>query len=127
MSEKRTPGRILRLAPLAAAAALSLLSQGCGGGLTTVRFQCDGRGVNAGLLLTVDVVRASEDEMQKIRSLGERWFYDSMRDALRDRTRTATFPPDATSCDKFVEVPVTKGKLEKYLVVIADYEHQNPD
>lgn len=120
----------------ALAAVSLLLSASCSSGIpiiapqrtATVSFVCDGP-TNGGLLLTVDVVQASEEQKNRIRELGEKWFYDPMRDGLRDRMQTVTFPtpPDKPRCEKVIEVPVAKKKDEKFIVVIADYKFQNPD
>jgi len=88
-----TPTRFLKAAAVLAAVA-ALFATGCGSGTSTLKFRCD-RDVNGGILLTVDAVRASEAEVERIRALGEKWFYDSLRESLRDRTKTATFSPTA--------------------------------
>jgi len=118
-----TPTRCLKaFAVLAAVAAL--FATGCGSGTSTLKFRCD-RDVNGGILLTVDAVRASEAEVERIRALGEKWFYDSLRESLRDRTKTATFSQGDARCDKEVQIPVRKE--DKFLVLIADYRFQSPD
>ncbi len=117
-----------RLLPLAAPLLVltTLLGTGCSS-IGTVQFRCDPQ-INGGLLLTVDVVRADETQTQQIRQLGEKWFYDPMRESLRDRISTVTFPVEGSAlCERVVEIPVPKEKLVKYLVIIADYKYQNPD
>ncbi len=113
-----------RLSAVLLAASAALLSGGCGSANATVAFRC-GSEINGGTLLTVDVVRASESEVERIRALGEKWFYDPMRESLRDRTRTATFLQNEGKCDKELTVPA--GKDDKFLVVVADYRFQTPD
>jgi len=92
----------------------------------SVRFRCDSP-LNGGLLLTVDVVRATEDQARQIQQLGEKWFYDSMRDTLRERVTTVTFPikDGSGACVRDLKIPM--GSKDKYLVIVADYKFQNPD
>lgn len=114
-----------------AAAALGLtallVAAGCSSS-ADLRFRCD-TPINGGLLLTVDVVRASEEQARLIQSLGERWFYDPSRETLRASggITTVTFPTNDPSgqCVRDVTVPVT-GR-DKYLVIVADYKFQSPD
>ena len=118
------PRRLLLKSAAALAGAVVLFAAGCGTGTSTLKFRCD-RDVNGGTLLTVDVIRATEPEVERIRALGEKWFYDSLRESLRDRTKTATFSQGDAHCDKVLEVPVRKE--DKFLVLIADYRFQSPD
>jgi hypothetical protein len=112
-----------RLLTSAFALASLVLLNACSS-LSSVDFRCDPQ-VNGGLALTIDVVRATEAETQQIRSLGEKWFYDRMREGLRDRLETVTFTADGS---KERTVTVSKvGKDDKYLCVVADYKFQNPD
>jgi hypothetical protein len=92
----------------------------------SVRFRCDSQ-LNGGLLLTVDVVRATEEQARQIQQLGEKWFYDSMRDSLRERVTTVTFPmkDGGGECVRDVKVPM--GSKDKYLMIVADYRFQSPD
>jgi len=105
----------------------ALLAAGCSSS-AELKFRCDNP-INGGLLLTVDVVRASEDQARLIQSLGERWFYDPNRDSLRASggITTVTFPTNDPSgqCTRDVSVPV--GSRDKYLVIVADYKYQSPD
>src|SRR5436190_19139428 len=71
--------------------------------LSTVSFRSDPN-VNGGLALTIDVVRATEAETQQIRSLGEKWFYDRLRDSLRDRLETITFTTEGSK-ERTVTIP----------------------
>jgi hypothetical protein len=111
--------------PVAAALALVFAAVGCASS-SSLHFRCDSA-INGGLLLTVDVVRATEDQARQIEKLGERWFYDPLRESLRDHMTTVTFPTkDATgSCERSLAVKA-QGK-EKYLVIVADYKYQSPD
>jgi predicted component of type VI protein secretion system len=120
--KERSPRRSRRLA--AAAVALAGVV-GCASS-SSLHFRCDNP-INGGLLLTVDVVRATEAQARQIETLGEKWFYDPMRDGLRDHTTTVTFPTKDSSgmCERSVSVKA-EGK-EKYLVIIADYKYQSPD
>jgi hypothetical protein len=105
----------------------ALLAAGCSSS-TQLKFRCDNP-INGGLLLTVDVVRASEEQARLIQSLGERWFYDPNRDSLRSSggITTVTFPTNDPSgqCTRDVTVPV--GSRDKYLVIVEDYKYQSPD
>jgi len=114
--------------PVAAALVLTaLLAAGCSSS-AELKFRCDNP-INGGLLLTVDVVRASEEQARLIQSLGERWFYDPNRETLRSSggITTVTFPTnDPTGqCTRDVTVPV--ASRDKYLVIVADYKYQSPD
>jgi hypothetical protein len=73
----------------------------------------------------VDCVRTTESEVERIRALAEKWFYDPLRESLRDRTRTATFSQGDAQCNK--ELSFTARKEDKYLVIIADYRFQAAD
>ena len=105
----------------------AVLAAGCSSS-AELKFRCDNP-INGGLLLTVDVVRASEEQARLIQSLGERWFYDPNRETLRTSggITTVTFPTnDPTGqCTREVSVPVTSR--DKYLVIVADYKYQSPD
>lgn len=99
---------------------------GCGSTVGKLDFRC-GSNINGGLLLTVDVVRATEEESRRISELGEKWFYEPMRQSVSSRIQTVTFPAaDASGrCDREVSVPFNKG--EKFLVIVADYKYQAAD
>ena len=114
----------LRVAALFFAALAAAPLGGCGSSAATVAFRCTPE-INGGTLLTVDVVRATEPEVERIRALGEKWFYDPLRESLRDRTRTATFSQSEGRCEKELSVPAAKD--DKFLVIIADYRFQSAD
>jgi hypothetical protein len=118
------PDRRLRLALLALVIAGAAFAGGCGSTAATVAFRCAPE-INGGTLLTVDVVRATEPEVERIRALGEKWFYDPLRESLRDRTRTATFSQAEGRCEKELTVPASKD--DKFLVIVADYRFQSAD
>ena len=118
------PDRHLRLAVLALAASGVAFAGGCGSAAAKVAFTCAPE-INGGTLLTVDVVRATEPEVERIRALGEKWFYDPLRESLRDRTRTATFSQAEGRCEKELTIPASKD--DKFLVVLADYRFQTSD
>lgn len=118
------PDRSFRLAVLAFAVAAAAFAGGCGSTAAKVAFTCAPE-INGGTLLTVDVIRATESEVERIRALGEKWFYDPLRESLRDRTRTATFSQSEGRCEKEVTVPATKD--DKFLVIVADYRFQSAD
>ncbi len=125
MKPKTTGAPTLTLSVALLLAATALLG-GCGTSVATLDFRC-GSNINGGLLLTVDVVRATEEEARKIQELGPKWFYEPMRQSVTSRIKTVTFPAaDAsTKCDREVSVPFNKG--EKYLVVVADYKYEAAD
>lgn len=114
---------IRRIAP--ALVPLLLVCAGCGSS-ATLQFRCDSP-INGGLLLTVDVVRASEEQAKQIQLLGEKWFYDPMRDSMRERITTVTFPTQDSSGRCTREVTISPQKKDRYLVVVADYKFQSPD
>lgn len=118
---RRRPGSFLALAVLLAVAGAA----GCASS-SSLHFKCDSP-INGGLLLTVDVVRATEAQARQIEALGEKWFYDPLRDSLRDHTTTVTFPTKDSSglCERSISVKA-EGK-EKFLVIVADYKYQSPD
>ena len=103
----------------------TLLAAGCASS-SSLNFKCDNP-INGGLLLTVDIVRASEAQARQIESLGEKWFYDPLRDTMREKTTTVTFPTKDSSglCERQVSVKAD-GK-DKYLVIVADYKYQSSD
>jgi predicted component of type VI protein secretion system len=112
--------------PLAAIALLLALGAASCSSSASLRFRCD-TPINGGLLLTVDVVRATEDQARQIQSLGEKWFYDAMRESLRERVTTVTFPirDSGGECVRELKIPVSKKDV--YLVLVADYRFQSPD
>jgi predicted component of type VI protein secretion system len=91
-----------------------------------LRFRCDSQ-INGGLLLTVDVVRATDEQARQIQSTGEKWFYDPLRDTMRERITTVTFPTKDAGGDCVREVKVPMGSKDRYVVVVADYRFQSPD
>lgn len=118
------PDRRPRLAALALAVLGAAFAGGCGSASATVAFRCAPE-INGGTLLTVDVIRATESDVERIRALGEKWFYDPLRESLRDRTRTATFAQSEGRCEKELTVPA--GKNDRFLVIVADYRFQSAD
>lgn len=117
---------------LATAAALVAVASlyGCSS-VGKVDFRCisPSTQINGGLLLTVDVIRATPDEARRIQEMGEKWFYAQDRFNMRDKVQTVTFPAaeNSTRCDRLVEVTKPRTKGERTLVVIADFKYQNPD
>ena len=91
-----------------------------------LRFRCDNP-INGGLLLTVDVVRATDEQARQIQSAGEKWFYDPLRDTMRERITTVTFPTKDAGGECVRDVKVPMGSKDKYVVVVADYRFQSPD
>lgn len=124
LTSDRKPDWCLRLAVLALAAFGAAFAGGCGSAAAKVSFTCAPE-INGGTLLTVDVVRATEPEVERIRALGEKWFYDPLRESLRDRTRTATFSQSEGRCEKELAIPASK--TDKFLVIVADYRFQSAD
>lgn len=115
-------GALLRIGPVLL---LLLVCAGCGSS-ATLQFRCQAP-INGGLLLTVDVVRATEEQARQIQSLGEKWFYDPLRDSMRERITTVTFQPQGSSGSCEREVEVSPQKKDRYIVVVADYKFQSPD
>lgn len=118
------PSRLARLTALGLAMVGLAVAVGCSSGTAKVAFSC-GAKINNGTLLTVDVVRATESEVEKIRPLGEQWFYSPLRESLRGRTQTATFSQEERPCEK--TVAVSAGKEGKFLVIVADYSSPAAD
>ncbi len=113
---------------LAGAVAAVLALSSCGASLGNVDFRCASSQINGGLLLTVDVIRATDDEARMIQQEGEKWFYNQMRlNMTSGKRKTVTFPaPEpGQTCDRVVAIEANKA--EKKLVVIADYKFQSPD
>lgn len=109
----------------AAILSLVLLAAACSSS-ANLRFRCDSQ-INGGLLLTVDVVRATDDQARAIQSTGEKWFYDPLRDTMRERITTVTFPTKDAGGECVREVKVPMGSKDRYVVVVADYRFQSPD
>jgi len=110
---------------LAVAFAAALATAACSSS-ASLRFRCDNP-INGGLLLTVDVIRATDEQARQIQSVGEKWFYDSMRGNIRERITTVTFPTKDPGGECVREVKVPMGSKDKYVVVVADYRFQSPD
>jgi predicted component of type VI protein secretion system len=104
---------------------LVLLAAACSSS-ANLRFRCDNP-INGGLLLTVDVVRATDEQARQIQSAGEKWFYDPLRDTMRERITTVTFPAKDAGGECVRDVKVPMGSKDKYIVVVADYRFQSPD
>jgi hypothetical protein len=110
-----------------AAGALALLAAGgCASGSGRLRFEC-GRDMNRGLLLTVDVVRATGLEAERIQKLRERWFYDEARTRLKDKVRTLTFDANDLCGCREQEVVVRPDGVNRFLVVIGDYRDRGAE
>jgi len=125
MKRESPPSRLARALGALLFPLLVFSAWGCASS-STLDFRCDNP-INGGLLLTVDIVRANEAQARQIEALGEKWFYDPMRDTLRDHTTTVTFPTKDASglCERHLSVKA-EGK-DKYLVIIADYKYQSAD
>lgn len=105
--------------------ALAALAAGCSSS-ANLRFRCDSQ-INGGLLLTVDVIRATDEQARQIQAVGEKWFYDSLRDSMRERITTVTFPTKDPGGECVRDVKVPMGSKDRYVVVVADYRFQSPD
>jgi len=110
---------------LAVFSVVGLLATACSSS-ANLRFRCDNP-INGGLLLTVDVVRATDEQARQIQSAGEKWFYDPLRDTMRERITTVTFPAKDAGGECVRDVKVPMGSKDKYVVVVADYRFQSPD
>lgn len=117
---RRLPRTLATLLPV-----LVLAAAGCASS-SSLDFRCDAP-INGGLLLTVDIVRADEAQARQIESLGEKWFYDPLRDTLRNRTTTVTFPTKDASGQCARHVTIQAERKDKYLVIIADYKYQSAE
>jgi hypothetical protein len=109
-----------RTARMLAAGAAAVLAAACASGGGRLRFDCE-RGLNGGFLLTVDVVRATGLEAERIQRLREAWFYDESRNRLKDKVRTLTFAGDDLCGCRGQEVVLHPTKGDRFLVVIGDY------
>ncbi len=109
----------LRLAVVALATALAA---GCASGGASMQLVCDGR-INDDLLLTIDLVRVSEDEARQIRQAGDQWFYSDLRRQLRTRIQTITVE---SGCSEEVSVAGAQ-KGYKVLAIVADFKSESTD
>jgi hypothetical protein len=116
----------LRSTVSAAGLALLLAALSACSSSANLRFRCDTQ-INGGLLLTVDVIRATDEQARQIQAVGEKWFYDSLRDTMRERITTVTFPTKDGGGECVRDVKVPMGSKDRYVVVVADYRYQNPD
>lgn len=143
--------RAQRSMPLPAAGlalAGALVSGACASHSAVLRTRCDGR-VNGGALLTVDVVRASGDDVRRIQRLGASWFYEPARETLQDKVETLTFAtpdmslvsagtsdtpagratgarvlPKPSACARSLPLRARKGR--DFLVIIGDFRDPDP-
>lgn len=106
------PGHLL------AAFGLLLFSVACSH-VAAVRFEAEPR-INDGLVLTIDVVRASEEEAQRIRQAGAKWFYSPLREELALRRQTVALEGGQTR-----EVEIRPEKKNLVLVVVADFRSES--
>jgi hypothetical protein len=89
-------------------------------------FTCDSR-INDGLLLAIDLIEVTDEEVKQIQDAGEHWFTSPVRDQLRHRIKTISVPG---GCHEIVELQ-SLTRSEKYLrkkkgygtlAVIAEYQ-----
>ena len=109
-----------RIHPLLPLLALVVAAAGCRSA-AGIRFETEAR-INDGLVLAVDVVRASEAEASQIRQLGAKWFYSELRDQLGLRRQTVSLTGGEVAS---IEVAPPEDD-RAYLVVVADY-HSGAD
>jgi hypothetical protein len=110
---------------LAAALLAAAAGAACAARAARLRFDC-ARGLNDGLLLTVDVVRATGPQAERVQRLRERWFYDEARRQMGERVRTLTFSADDPCGCREQAVEVRAGADDRFLVVIGDFRRGNP-
>ena len=91
-----------------------------------LQFRCDAP-INGGLLLTVDVVRATEEQAQQIQSLGRSGSTTRCARPCAIASTTVTFPTKDSARRVRAQVEVTASGKDKYLVIVADYKFQSPD
>ena len=113
--------------PLAVGITVSLafMSWACSS-TSQARFTCDAH-INDGLLLAIDLVEVTDEEVKQIQGAGEDWFTSPVRDQLRHRTKTISVPggcsetvelQSLTSSEKFLR----KKKGYGTLAVIAEFQ-----
>ena len=96
---------------LALAFAGALVSAGCGSANATVSFRCAPE-INGGRSSPWTSSGPRSRRSSGSGRLGEKWFYDLLRESLRDRTRTATFQQSDGHCEK--ELTVLAAKDDKF-------------
>jgi hypothetical protein len=110
--------------------ALALASGSCSS-TSQAQFTCDSY-INDGLLLAIDLIEVTDEEVKQIQDAGEDWFTSPVRDQLRHRTKTISVPggcsenvelQSLTSSEKFLR----KQKGYGTLAVIAEYETISTD
>jgi hypothetical protein len=104
---------------------LALLTWGCSS-TSQAKFNCDSH-INDGLLLAIDLVEVTDEEVKQIQEAGDGWFTSPTRDQLRNRIKTISVPG---GCSETVEL-ASLTSSEKYLrkkkgygtlAVIAEYQ-----
>lgn len=110
--------------------ALSLVNGSCSS-TSRAQFTCDSY-INDGLLLAIDLIEVTDEEVKQIQDAGEDWFTSPVRDQLRHRTKTISVPggcsetvalESLTSSEKYLR----KKKGYGTLAVIAEYETISTD
>ena len=105
--------------------AVAFMSWACSS-TSRAEFRCDSH-INDGLLLAIDLVEVTDEEVKQIQDAGEDWFTSPVRDQLRHRTKTISVPG---GCSETVELESLTSS-EKYLrkkkgygtlAVIAEYQ-----
>lgn len=96
-----------------------------------VSFRCDSY-VNDGIVLTIDLIEVSEEEIGLIRQTGEEWFYSGLRRQLADRIKTVTVTGGCESTVDLTELTAKEKYLRKKkghgtLAVIAEYQSRYED
>jgi hypothetical protein len=89
-------------------------------------FVCDSE-INDGLLLAIDLIEVSDDEVKQIQDAGEEWFTSPIRDQLRNRTKTISVPGGCEERVELQSLTTTEKYLKKKkgygtLAVIAEYQ-----
>ena len=114
-----------RLVVVSVTVGLALMSWACSS-TSQAQFTCDSR-INDGLLLAIDLVEVTDEEVKQIQEAGDDWFTSPARDQLRNRIKTISVPggcsetvelASLTSSEKFLR----KKKGYGTLAVIAEYQ-----
>jgi hypothetical protein len=124
-ARKPSPVHLSRRLAVGLVAVLALAGWACTS-TSQAQFTCDAR-INDGLLLAIDLIEVTDDEVKQIQDAGEDWFTSPARDQLRNRIKTISVPggcsetvelASLTSSEKFLK----KKKGYGTLAVIAEFQ-----
>lgn len=111
---------------LAGLALIVALASGACATTSQAVFICDAE-INDGLLLAIDLIEVSDEEVKQIQDAGEQWFTSPIRDQLRNRTKTISVPGGCEETVELEALTTTEKYLKKKkgygtLAVIAEYQ-----